>query len=86
MESNALVKAIELLGGVSNAARVLPGVKNYQTVQQWRVAGVPAERCPDSEEATGGKVTCEELRPDVNWAVLRNFGASETAKKIREAA
>lgn len=35
---------------------------------------VPAERCPDIEKFTEGKVTCEELRPDVNWAVLRNSG------------
>lgn len=32
---------------------------------------VPAERCPDIEAFTGGQVTCEELRPDVNWSVLR---------------
>lgn len=33
---------------------------------------VPAERCPDIERITNGLVTCEELRPDVNWVVLRN--------------
>lgn len=33
---------------------------------------VPAERCPEIERITNGQVTCEELRPDVNWAVLRN--------------
>lgn len=32
---------------------------------------VPAEYCPKIEKATDGHVTCEELRPDVNWAVLR---------------
>lgn len=31
----------------------------------------PAEYCPDIERATGGAVTCEDLRPDVNWSVLR---------------
>lgn len=81
MESNALNRAIEIIGGVSNAARVIPGVNSYQTVQQWRVSGVPAERCPDIEAATNGEVTCEELRPDVNWAVLRKVGASGTAMK-----
>lgn len=35
---------------------------------------VPAERCPEIERITKGLVTCEELRPDVNWAVLRNSG------------
>ena len=32
---------------------------------------VPAERCPAIEEATNGLVTCEELRPDINWSILR---------------
>lgn len=32
---------------------------------------VPAERCPSIEEATNGMVTCEELRPDINWSILR---------------
>ncbi len=29
------------------------------------------ERAIQIEKATGGKVTCEELRPDVDWAFLR---------------
>lgn len=33
---------------------------------------VPAERCPTIERATGGLVRCEDLRPDVEWYVLRN--------------
>lgn len=42
-------------------------------VSQWRTneRRVPAERCPDIERATNGQVTCEELRPDVDWAYLR---------------
>lgn len=42
-------------------------------ISQWRrkVRPVPAERCPAIERATNGAVTCEELRPDVDWAVLR---------------
>ncbi|WP_295379606.1 YdaS family helix-turn-helix protein [uncultured Pseudacidovorax sp.] len=32
---------------------------------------VPAERCPAIERATAGQVTCEEMRPDVPWDVLR---------------
>lgn len=40
-----------------------------QLVWQWanRVRGVPVERCPAIERETGGKVTCDELRPDVRW-------------------
>ena len=32
---------------------------------------VPADKCPAIEEFTGGAVTCEEMRPDVKWHVLR---------------
>ncbi|WP_020163770.1 transcriptional regulator [Methyloversatilis discipulorum] len=39
---------------------------------------VPAERCSEIERATGGAVTCEELRPDLadHWAYLRGTQAA----------
>ncbi|HIB1403542.1 TPA: transcriptional regulator [Salmonella enterica subsp. enterica serovar Muenchen] len=42
-------------------------------ISQWAngVRQIPAERCPEIEKATGGAVTCEELRPDVDWSYLR---------------
>jgi DNA-binding transcriptional regulator YdaS (Cro superfamily) len=42
-----------------------------QLIVHWRKRGVPAERCPAIERATGGKVRCEDLRPDIDWGVLR---------------
>ena len=54
----------------SEIARQL-GVKP-QAVQQWFKRKTPIIRCPEIERITDGKVTCEELRPDVNWGVLRN--------------
>jgi hypothetical protein len=27
----------------------------------------PADRCPDIERALDGRVTCEQMRPDVRW-------------------
>lgn len=63
----ALDKAIDLLGGVTAAARKLPNVKGYATVQQWRVAGVPESHCPNIELFVGGQVTTEQLRPDRKW-------------------
>lgn len=54
----------------SEIARQL-GVKP-QAVQQWFKRKTPVIRCPEIERITEGKVTCEELRPDVNWKVLRN--------------
>lgn len=52
----------------------LPNPARAVLVYQWAGGSrqVPAERCPDIEAATGGAVTCEELRPDVSWHVLRN--------------
>lgn len=44
---------------------------------------IPAERCPAIEKATSGEVTCEELRPDVDWAYLR--GANTKAKEATDA-
>jgi DNA-binding transcriptional regulator YdaS (Cro superfamily) len=38
----------------------------------WKHRGrVPAEHCPSIERATQGAVRCEQLRPDVEWFVLR---------------
>lgn len=58
-------------GAASNLARAI-GVSPVM-VAQWLsgVKQVPAERCPAIERATGGKVRCEVLRPDVAWDVLR---------------
>lgn len=65
----AIDRAANTAGGQARLAGLL-GV-TPPTVNQWikGVRQVPAERCPDIEKATG--VRCEELRPDVNWAVLR---------------
>ncbi|WP_375592202.1 transcriptional regulator [Chitiniphilus eburneus] len=43
-------------------------------VSQWasKSRPVPADRCPSIERATNGVVRCEELRPDVDWGVLRS--------------
>lgn len=57
------------------------GMKNSVLVNQWAngVRQVPAERCPAIERATGGAVRCEELRPDVEWGVLRGAPADVVA-------
>lgn len=38
---------------------------------------VPRKRCHEIDAATDGRVTCEEMRPDLNWAFLRSCGADE---------
>lgn len=57
------------------------GMKNSVLVNQWvnGVRQVPAERCPAIERATGGAVRCEDLRPDVDWGVLRGDPAEVAA-------
>lgn len=55
-----------------------------QTVTWWRKGErdgrpvrFPSEHCPTCERLTGGAVTCEELRPDVEWGVLRQQAGAE---------
>lgn len=79
----AAERAIEALGGPAKAARTL-NVKDHrhQTVQSWLKNRVPAEYCPLIEHATreaGNPVTCEELRPDVAWGVLREQATPQPA-------
>lgn len=76
----AAERAIKVLGGPVNAARVLQ-VKDerHQTVQSWLRNRVPAEYCPAIERETrlmGDVVTCEQMRPDVAWGVLREKAAA----------
>lgn len=52
-------------------------------VSRWKAGSpVPAERCPAIEAATGGAVTCEELRPDVAWHVLRHCTVCATSRPV----
>ncbi|WP_150590662.1 helix-turn-helix domain-containing protein [Pandoraea eparura] len=76
-EQLALAKAVEIVGGQSALALALR--EWHPTIQQPHVAkwlkspnGCPADYCPDIERLTKGQVTCEQLRPRVNWAVLRH--------------
>lgn len=66
-------RAVALLGGPVSAARKLQ-VKGgrHQTVQSWLRTRVPAEYCPRIERETDRRVLCEQLRPDVEWGVLRD--------------
>jgi len=72
----ALREAIRFVGGQSALARVCH--KQQGHVSHWLKSekGVPAEYCPLIEEATG--VTCERLRPDVRWDVVRQSNKSAT--------
>lgn len=67
---NPIERAIDAMGGVAETVRKLK-LNGHATVYQWTKTRVPAERCPQIEQATGGLVRCEDLRPDVQWSVLR---------------
>jgi DNA-binding transcriptional regulator YdaS (Cro superfamily) len=82
----ALSRAIGVLDGPTKAAKALgvPGYR-YQTVQAWSRSRVPAEYCPAIERETaarGSPVTCEELRPDVDWSVLRTRSIPQSSAGV----
>lgn len=70
-------RAAQILGSQVALAEALGVTK--AAVGQWRDEGrrVPAEHCPAIERLTAGVVRCESLRPDIEWAVLR-----EVAKEV----
>lgn len=59
-----------------------------QVVNNWQRRGrVPADYCPSIERVTGGKVRCEDLRPDVDWGYLRaSVGSGVKSSDHQEAA
>ncbi|MGT2495035.1 helix-turn-helix domain-containing protein [Cupriavidus basilensis] len=88
MEKNlsydALIRAIEICR--TQALLAAACGKKQPHVQKWLNSpkGVPGDYCPLIEAATGGLVTCEELRPDLarNWAILRS--SAEKSHATRE--
>lgn len=71
-EATPLDRAIKAAGGVAALASRIGVVQT--AVSNWRSRrSVPAEHCPAIERETG--VRCEDLRPSVDWAVLRDQAA-----------
>lgn len=60
---NAIDRAIKLAGSQAELARALGVLPQH--LNNWRKRGIPADRCPDIERATG--LTCEEQRPELQW-------------------
>lgn len=83
-----LERAIQVAGGVSALASAIGVAASAPSM--WKVRGnVPAEHCPSIERLTrerGQPVTCEELRPDVAWGVLREQAAPPAAEPEQQAA
>jgi len=74
-----LDRAIGIVGSQAALAAQCGVVQG--AVSNWRQRkSIPAEYCPAIERATAGAVRCEELRPDVDWSVLR--GTSRKLAKV----
>ncbi len=80
-QKSGIQRAVDVHGGsASKLAFAIGGNVIRQHVEYWLKTGrVPAEHCPAIEQATGGLVTCEELRPDVLWSVIRGNPAIDLA-------
>lgn len=72
-ERTSAARAIQAAGSQTELARRIGVTKQF--VSHWATGrrAVPAEYCPAIERATGGAVRCEDLRPDIDWAVLRGL-------------
>lgn len=75
--SNATVLAMDALHAIAAAVELIDGPSATAThlgmspaaVSQW-LSGTrqtPPERCPDIERLCGGRITADQLRPDVRW-------------------
>lgn len=85
-----LERAIDCVGGVSALATRI-GVSGSAPHMWLSRKKVPAEHCPAIERETRRHadekgdpslvVTCEELRPDVDWSVLRQPATAAIAQE-----
>lgn len=70
---NAITEAINGAGGPAKVSRAC-GV-SVQAVCFWRdgLRTLPADQCITLEKLNQGRIRCEDLRPDVDWAYLRTI-------------
>lgn len=73
IKNTAIQRAINYFGGSQVELAKNINVSKAQ-VWQWlnNVNSIAVGKAIEIEDKTNGQVTCEELRPDVNWSVLRN--------------
>lgn len=77
---------------VSNAVAIVGGAQKLadqigvpvQSVYFWLSGArrIPADYCPAIERETEHAVRCEDLRPDVDWGVLRSTSAAPKATQF----
>jgi hypothetical protein len=64
-------RIVDEFKGVSAASTKI-GLNGYQHVQRWRFQAVPLHHCPTIEWCSEGRLTCEQIRPDVIWVRKRD--------------
>ena len=88
MLKDHLQKAASILGSQAQLAREIGA--SPAMIHHWMhgIRPISAERCIDIERATGGAVTCEELRPDLadRWAYLRGTATPDALPSSQDAA
>lgn len=80
----AIRRAVEIAGSQAKLGQLI-GVSQTGVASWLRLKTIPVEHCPAIEKATAGRVTCEQLRPDYDWAYLRSKQRREAAR-LSEAA
>lgn len=65
--STALQKAISILKSQKNLGTAINVSQSMVSQMARGERPVPAEHCLAIERATHGAVTCEQLRPDIDW-------------------
>lgn len=80
----ALDKAISIIGSMQTLADQMDPPVTKGAVGQWKLPGrqIPAEHCPTIERLTNREVKCEELRPDMDWAFIRNSPEGDEGASI----
>lgn len=58
-------RAVEIAGSKAKLAALI-GV-SPQAISQWNPEKLPPEHCSAIEQFTLGRVTCDALRPDLEW-------------------
>jgi DNA-binding transcriptional regulator YdaS (Cro superfamily) len=74
----ATMNLADLFSSERGAQSHLAAVANIPApmLSQWASGArpIPIERCAQIERATGGKVTVQELRPDLHWVRVKDKG------------
>lgn len=73
---DTITTAIKAAGGLQAFTEAVSAPSTH-AVKAWFQTRVPAEYCPRIERITG--VRCEDLRPDVEWGVLRSTDCKKQA-------